>query len=133
MSVQLSNKSKPNNGVNESEVSSEGLSPDRCPIGEQAGPGRHRTTADRRTMRRKWSQKENRVVMQCSYIGAYGRNEYRKRKHAIRNEFKERRRNERRNVLKQKKLHGQFFNQIEEVAGEEKWLWVRDGSIKRKT
>ena len=33
-------------------------------------------------------------------------------------EFKERRRNERSNVLKQKKLHGQFFDQIEEVAGE---------------
>ena len=36
-------------------------------------------------------------------------------------------------MLKQKKLHGQFFNQIEEVAGEEKWLWLRDGSIKRET
>ena len=47
-------------------------------------------------------------------------------------EFKERRRNERSNVLKQKKLHGQFFNQIEEVAGEEKWLWLRDGSVKRE-
>ena len=48
-------------------------------------------------------------------------------------EFKERRRNGRSNVLKQKKLHGKFFNQIEEVAGEEKWLWLRDGSIKRET
>ena len=47
--------------------------------------------------------------------------------------FKERRRNARSNVLKQKKLHGQFFNQIEEVAGEEKWLWPRDVSIKRET
>ena len=47
-------------------------------------------------------------------------------------EFKERRRNERSNVLKKKNLHGQFFNQIEEVAGEEKWLWLRDGSIKRE-
>ena len=46
---------------------------------------------------------------------------------------KERRRNERSNVLKQKKLHGYFFNQIEEVAGDEKWLWLRDGSIKRET
>ena len=33
-------------------------------------------------------------------------------------EFKRRRSNNRGNVLKQKKLHGQFFNQIEEVAGE---------------
>ena len=47
-------------------------------------------------------------------------------------EFKERRRNERSNVLKKKNLHGRFFNQIEEVAGEEKWLWLRDGSIKRE-
>ena len=47
-------------------------------------------------------------------------------------EFKERRRNERSNVLKQKKLHGQFFNQTD-VAGEEKWLWLRDRSIKRET
>ena len=36
-------------------------------------------------------------------------------------------------MLKQKKLHGQFFNQIEEVAGGEKWLWLRDRSIKRET
>ena len=35
---------------------------------------------------------------------------------------KEKRRNERSNVLKQKKLHGRFSNQIEEFAGEEKWL-----------
>ena len=48
-------------------------------------------------------------------------------------EFKERRKNERSNVLKQKKLHGQFFNQIKDVAGEEKWLWLRDGCIKRET
>ena len=48
-------------------------------------------------------------------------------------EFKERRRNEKSNVLKQKKLHGKSFNQIEEVAGKEKWLWLRDRSIKRET
>ena len=47
--------------------------------------------------------------------------------------FKERRRNERSNVLKQKKLQGQFFNQIEDVTGEETWLWLREGSIKRET
>ena len=39
-----------------------------------------------------------------------------------------RRRNERRNVLEQKKLHRQLFNETEE-----KWLWVRDPTIKRKT
>ena len=48
-------------------------------------------------------------------------------------EFIERRRNEKSNVLKQKKLHGQSFNQIEEVVGKEKWLWLRDRSIKRET
>ena len=48
-------------------------------------------------------------------------------------EFKERRRNEQSNVLKQKELHGQFFNQIEEVKGKEKWLWLRDRSVKRET
>ena len=46
-------------------------------------------------------------------------------------EFKERR-NEQSKVLKQK-LNGQFLNQIEDIAGEEKWLWLRDGSIKRGT
>ena len=48
-------------------------------------------------------------------------------------EFTERRRNGQSNVLKQKKLHGQFFNQIEEVVVERKWLLLRDGSIKRET
>ena len=48
-------------------------------------------------------------------------------------EFKERRRNERSIMLKQKELQGLFFNQIEEVAGEEQWLWLRNGSIKRET
>ena len=48
-------------------------------------------------------------------------------------EFKERRRNEGSDVLKYKMLHWQFFNQIEDVAGEEKWLWLRDRSIKRET
>ena len=47
------------------------------------------------------------------------------------NEFKGR--IEQNNVLKYKKLHGLFFNQIEEVPGEEKWLWLRDRNIKRKT
>ena len=46
-------------------------------------------------------------------------------------EFTEKRRNEQSNVFKQKKLHGQFFKQIK-VAGEEKWLWLRDGVIKRE-
>ena len=48
-------------------------------------------------------------------------------------EFKAMRKNERSNVLKQNKLHGQFFNEIDKVAGEEKWLWLRNRSIKRET
>ena len=48
-------------------------------------------------------------------------------------EFKERRKNEQSKVLTRKKLNGQFIKQIEEVAGEEKWLWLRDESIKRQT
>ena len=47
--------------------------------------------------------------------------------------FQEWRRNKRSNVLKQKKLYGQFFNQIEVVAGAEKWLWLRYKITKRET
>ena len=35
MSFKMSNKSKPNNSVDEAGALSEGLLPDRCPIGEQ--------------------------------------------------------------------------------------------------
>ena len=86
MSAKMSNKSKPNNGVNQAGASSEGLSPGRCPIVEQDGPGRHRTTTNGRKTRRKWFQEENRVVTQCYYRSEYGRNEY-KRMHAIWNEM----------------------------------------------
>ena len=82
----MSNKSKPNNGINETKASSEDLSPGRCPIGEQGGPGRRQTTADRRTTRRKWSPEENRVVRQCYYRSEYGRNGYKKRMQVIWNE-----------------------------------------------
>ena len=83
MNGKMLNKSKPSNGVNEAGASSEGLSPGRCPIGEQDGLGCHRTTADRRKTRRKWSQEENRVIMQCYYRSEYETNGYRKRMHAI--------------------------------------------------
>ena len=83
MSVKMSNKSKPNNDVNEAGASSEGLSPSRCPIGEKDGLGCHRTTAERRTTRRKSSPEGNRVVMQCYCRREYGRNGNRKRMHAI--------------------------------------------------
>ena len=74
MSVNLSNKSKRKNDVNEVGAPSKGLLSGRYPIGEQDGPGRHRTTTDRRTTRRKWSQEENRVVTQLYYRSEYERN-----------------------------------------------------------
>ena len=74
ISVKISNKSKPNNNINEAGASSEGVSPGRCPIGEQDGSSCYRTTADSRTTRRKWSQEQNRVVMQCHYRSQSGRN-----------------------------------------------------------
>ena len=58
MSVQMSNKSKPNNSMNEARASSESPSPGRCPIGEQDGPGHHWITADRRTTRRMVPRRE---------------------------------------------------------------------------
>ena len=88
MSVKISNKSKPNNSINEVGASSEDLLPGRCPIGEQDGPSCHRTTADRRTTRRKWPQEENRVVVECYCRSEYGRNGYRKKMHAIWNEMR---------------------------------------------
>ena len=73
--------------MNEAGASREDLSPGRCPNGEQDGPGVHRTTADRRSTRRKWSQEENTVVMEYYYRGEYWRNGYRKTMHAIWNEM----------------------------------------------
>ena len=41
MRIKMSNKSKPNNGMNEAEASSDGHSPSRCVIGQQDGLGHH--------------------------------------------------------------------------------------------
>ena len=55
MSV-MSNQSFSVNGVKEAGTNSgEGLSPGMCPIKQQGGPGRHRTTAKGGRIR-KWSQ-----------------------------------------------------------------------------
>ena len=55
------------NGVKEAGTNSgEGVSPGRCPTEQQGGTGRHRTTA-KGSRRRKWSQKVNRIVMECYY------------------------------------------------------------------
>ena len=83
MNAQMSNKSKPNNSMNESQ----GLSSSRCPIGEQDRPVSHQATTDRSTMRRKWSQEENKATMQYYYRSEYGRNGYSKGMHVIWNEI----------------------------------------------
>ena len=35
--------------------------------------------------------------------------------------------------MRQKNLHGKFFNHIEEGAVEKKWLYLRDGNIKTES
>ena len=67
-----------NNGVNEAASACEGLSPGRCPMVEQHGPGRHQATATM-TRRRKWTQDDNRMVMRCYYESVPSKNGYRKR------------------------------------------------------
>ena len=70
------------NGVNGTGIRYEGPSPGRCSVERQHGPGRHPATA-RNAKRRKWTQEENRIVMECFYQSnpdSYG---YRKRMHNI--------------------------------------------------
>ena len=62
----MENQNVSNNGVNESGATCEILSPGRCPMEQQRGPGRHPATAARKT-RRKWTQDDNRMVMKCYY------------------------------------------------------------------
>ena len=70
-----------NNGVNETGTEGEGLSPGRCLMAQQHEPGHHQATA--RRIRRKWSQDDNRIVMECYYRSEPGRIGYRKRMHSI--------------------------------------------------
>ena len=78
---EMSNSNNEDNGVNEIGTNSEGLSPGRCTMVQQHGPGRHPATA-RRT-RRKWSHEENRVVMECFYKSTPKKIGYRKRMHNL--------------------------------------------------
>ena len=71
-----------NNDVNGAGTSCESPSSGRCSPAQQRGPGRHSTTAARRT-RRKWSQEENRTVMECFYLSSPKRRGYRKRMHEL--------------------------------------------------
>ena len=64
-------------GTNNGESPSSG----RCPMAQQHGPGRHPTTAGR--MRRKWTQQENRIVMECFYLSDPKTRGYRKRMHML--------------------------------------------------
>ena len=69
------------NCVNETGTPSEGLSHGRCPIAQQDGPGRHQATAAR--IRRRWSQNDNRIVMECYYQSEPRKIGYRKRMHQL--------------------------------------------------
>ena len=75
----MSNEINSNNGVKETGTACEDLSPGRCPIETQRGPGRHQTTA----RRRKWSQIDNRTAMECFYFSKPGKRGYRKRMHKL--------------------------------------------------
>ena len=44
--------------------------------------------------------------------------------------FKKRKKNERKNSWEEKELQGQYLRQTKEVAGPERWLWLRDGNLK---
>ena len=70
----MSNDNLSDNGVNEAGTVSEGLSPGRCPIVTQRGPGRHHTTA-----RMKWTKEVNKLVIKCFYKSNQSQRGYRKR------------------------------------------------------
>lgn len=70
-----------NNGVNEARASSKSLSPCKCPMGDQSTPGRHPTTAVR--TRRKWSQQDNKSVIECFYRSNPKKAGYGKRMYAL--------------------------------------------------
>ena len=48
-------------------------------------------------------------------------------------DFKKRMAKERMSRLKEKKLHGKFFNEVQDAAGEKTWQWMRDGSLRKWT
>ena len=73
MSV-MSNTNCSNNGMNETEASSNSVSPGRCTMEPQHGPGRHQATA-----RIKWSKEVNKIVMRCFYKSEPNKRGYRKR------------------------------------------------------
>ena len=76
--MKMSNIALSDNGVNEAGTNGEGLSPGRCPIDEQGGPGRNHDTA---TVRRRkggkidWSDL-NGTVMECYILSEPERRGY---------------------------------------------------------
>ena len=60
------NESNPENGVNGTQNYGEGFSHVAATMGQQPVPSCQQTTAQRR-VRRKWSQEDNRRVMECYY------------------------------------------------------------------
>ena len=64
----MSDNTNRNDDVNGAGTSCEGPSSGRCPTGEQRGPGRQSSTANNgKTKRRKWTQNDNRIVMECYF------------------------------------------------------------------
>ena len=48
-------------------------------------------------------------------------------------DVKKQRKSKRMEKWKKKKLHGQFVRETEDIGGEKRWIWLKDGSIKRET
>ena len=69
----MSNTNCSNNGVNETEVSSNSVSPGRCTMEPQRGPGRHATA------RKKWSKEVNKIVMRSFFKSEPNKRGYRKK------------------------------------------------------
>ena len=71
----MSLKNSLDNSVKEAQTNNgEGLSPGKCPVGEQRRPGHHQTTA-----RKKWTKEDNKFPITC-YLKAKeeGQRGYRK-------------------------------------------------------
>ena len=48
-------------------------------------------------------------------------------------DVKKRTRTERKGSWKEKTLHGQFLRQTDDITGEDRWLWLKQGNLKRGT
>ena len=48
-------------------------------------------------------------------------------------DMKKRKRTERKENWKEKTLNGKFLRQTDDIAGEDRWLWLKQGNVKRET